>query len=372
LKPERRILVLDGCRALAILSVMAFHYTVRWAPPLDPAGHLAAGAMFAGVWPLSFGWAGVEFFFVISGFVILMTLENTGSARAFLVRRFARIWPALIVATVITAAVVLAAGPADWRVNAYDLVDSIVLVGPNVVARVLHYQVKYVDGAYWSLWVEVRFYLLAVVVYYATRGWFLAFWLGLQAIAFAIWLLWPTEIADLLLFPNFLPYFTLGICIYKLYGGVERGLASAGAVIAASAILFNALSGNFDYGAQDVGLAGERLTFAGINLLILALFWLFLIDARIVSVLASRPAVRLGQASYSLYLLHQHLGVTIIRLGIGVGIPYLAMLPVTVALVIGLALLMFDFVETPAKRAIVAALGGSGAERIPRSGQGDR
>ena len=176
-QPEagRRILVLDGCRALAILCVMAFHYTVRWAPPADPDGHLAAGAMFADVWPLYFGWAGVEFFFVISGFVILMTLENTCSAREFIVRRFARIWPALIVATVITTAVVLVIGPSDWRASPYDFLDSILLVGPDVVARVFHYQVKYVDGAYWSLWVEVRFYLLALLAYYATRGRFLAF-----------------------------------------------------------------------------------------------------------------------------------------------------------------------------------------------------
>ena len=358
-KSERRILVLDGCRALAILSVMAFHYTVRWAPPADPDAHLASGALFADVWPLYFGWAGVELFFVISGFVIFLTLENTTSARDFIVRRFARIWPALIVATVITASVVLAIGPADWRVNAYDFVDSILLVGPNVIARVLHFQVKYVDGAYWSLWVEVRFYVLAVAMYYATRGKFLAFWTGLQLGAFALSLVWPGELLDLFLFPRFLPYFTLGICIYKLYSGAERRVALLGAGIAAGVILFNALSGQFDNAPLGSAIEGERLKFAAINLAIFALFWLFLTDSRITSVLASRPVVRLGQASYSLYLLHQNLGVTIIRVGIGLGLPYLAMLPITISLIVGLAILMFDFVETPAKRAIVSALSAS-------------
>lgn len=367
-QPEagRRILVLDGCRALAILCVMAFHYTVRWAPPADPNGHLAAGAMFADIWPLYFGWAGVEFFFVISGFVILMTLENTCSARDFIVRRFARIWPALIVATVITTAVVLAVGPADWGASTYDVVDSILLVGPDVVARVLHYQVKYVDGAYWSLWVEVRFYVAALLLYYATRGRFLAFWIGLQVTVFAISLRWRAEILDVFLFPKFLPYFTLGICMYKLYGGVERRLAWFGAAVAAGAALFGAFAGDFDMGLPGVAIAGERLTFAGINLAMFALFGLFLIESRVVHLLASRPAVRLGQASYSLYLLHQCLGVTIIRVGIGLGLPYLAMLVFTVAVMIGLALAMYDFVETPAKRAIVRALGPPPVQPVPR------
>ena len=335
---------------------MAFHYTVRWAPPADSDAHLAPGALFANVEPLYYGWVGVELFFVISGFVILMTLENTSNGRDFVVRRFARIWPALIVATLITSAVVMAVGPADWRVNAYDVIDSIVLVGPDIVQWVLHYDVRYVDGAYWSLWVEVRFYVLAVLVYYATRGRFLAAWIGFQVVAFATALLSPGAVFNALFFPKHLPYFTLGMCLYKLRGGEERKLAWLGVVIAAGAIMGGALSGSFDSGVPGVAIENERLALAGINLGIFVLLWLFLIDSRVIGVLASRPAVRLGQASYSLYLLHQNLGVTVIRVGIGMGIPYLAMLPITVALVIGLALLMLDLVEKPGKRAIIAAL----------------
>lgn len=69
-----RLPALDGVRGLAALSVMAYHY------------HL-----------FRLGWAGVDVFFVLSGFVItrrLMALRGHPRAmRTFYLRRAARIWP---------------------------------------------------------------------------------------------------------------------------------------------------------------------------------------------------------------------------------------------------------------------------------------
>src|SRR5205085_572899 len=97
----QRLKVLDSFRALAIFCVMSYHYTVRWAAPHDPTPHLAPGAMFNGT-ALQYGWIGVEFFFAISGFVILMTLERCHSMADFFVRRVARLWPALFVAATLS------------------------------------------------------------------------------------------------------------------------------------------------------------------------------------------------------------------------------------------------------------------------------
>src|SRR5262250_3203475 len=78
--PKSRLEELDVLRGLAALAVVVFHYS----------GH--ATRYFTG-FPFHFtvGLHGVELFFVISGFVIFMTLERTARLRDFAVSRFSRL-----------------------------------------------------------------------------------------------------------------------------------------------------------------------------------------------------------------------------------------------------------------------------------------
>ena len=178
---RNRIAVLDGYRALAILSVLAFHYTIRWAAPYDPRAHLPFGNIFNGFIPFEYGWLGVEFFFVIPGFVIFTTLERCLNIGDFVCRRFAPLWPALLAAATLTTVVISLTGPTDWLVKYFDYVTSISLVDPSFVSGLLnHPGIKWVDGAYWSLWVEIRFYAWAAVAYLALRSNFVRFCLMFQ------------------------------------------------------------------------------------------------------------------------------------------------------------------------------------------------
>jgi len=94
---------LDGLRAVAVLSVVGYHY---------------------GMFGLSGGFLGVDLFFVLSGFLITSLLiaeaDSTGrvNLKAFWVRRFKRLMPAAIVT--ITAVAIWAA----FEVDALQL-DSI-------------------------------------------------------------------------------------------------------------------------------------------------------------------------------------------------------------------------------------------------------
>ena len=72
-REARRLHSLDALRGLAALGVVAYHY-------LDQ--------------PAYYGLLGVELFFIISGFVILMTLERVPSLLQFAIGRAARLYPA--------------------------------------------------------------------------------------------------------------------------------------------------------------------------------------------------------------------------------------------------------------------------------------
>ena len=90
---QRRIDYLDGLRGIAILLVVLFHYC---GPVYAEIVKCDSGPFIPLV---AHGWVGVQLFFLISGFVILMTLEKCRSVSQFLYNRWIRLFPAMLIAT---------------------------------------------------------------------------------------------------------------------------------------------------------------------------------------------------------------------------------------------------------------------------------
>lgn len=141
-----RIAPLDGLRGLAVLAVILYHGTV-FEPP--SAG---AGAVFRAV--ARFGWAGVDLFFVLSGFLITRILAETRGAsnyfRVFYARRFLRIFPLYYVSLLLLVLLFrVGAGESAW----YWLYASNVKVTLDgwPAAPLSHF---------WSLAVEEQYYLV--------------------------------------------------------------------------------------------------------------------------------------------------------------------------------------------------------------------
>jgi peptidoglycan/LPS O-acetylase OafA/YrhL len=84
-----RIAPLDGLRGLAVLAVILYHASLFEPPSAGAAAVLRAAARL--------GWAGVDLFFVLSGFLITRILADSRGAlnyfRVFYARRFLRIFP---------------------------------------------------------------------------------------------------------------------------------------------------------------------------------------------------------------------------------------------------------------------------------------
>lgn len=128
---------IDAVRFAAALMVAAFHLTWR-----DPATAESAWA----------GWAGVQVFFVVSGFVIANSANNTTPIE-FLRSRALRLYPAAWVCAVLSVLVLLMT-PQEEIDLARRFVASFVLapVGP------------FLASAYWTLPVELAFYALVFVL----------------------------------------------------------------------------------------------------------------------------------------------------------------------------------------------------------------
>ena len=158
-RPLPRLYAVDGIRLVAALMVALHHYagTTR----VDQPGNAIWGRPVSEIMPTvfrfaSFGWVGVEIFFVISGFVICMSCWGR-TPKDFFVSRVVRLYPAYWVAVAFTVAVLVAL-PGVWRrPQGRDILLNLTMLQSGS-------GVRNVDVVYWTLWSELRFYLLFMIV----------------------------------------------------------------------------------------------------------------------------------------------------------------------------------------------------------------
>lgn len=94
LRARGRLTELDALRGVGALCVLIFHYSTRFHELFPQASHV----------PFSFpgGNYRVLLFFTISGFAIFFTLDRIRTVADFIVNRFARLYPAYLVAMLMT------------------------------------------------------------------------------------------------------------------------------------------------------------------------------------------------------------------------------------------------------------------------------
>jgi peptidoglycan/LPS O-acetylase OafA/YrhL len=158
---NRRRTEIDGLRGLAILMVVGYHYFARW-PQIVPYADTYAN------FPLfKFGNLGVELFFMISGYVIFMTLNATPDIKQFLWKRWIRLFPAMAVASalIFLSASFLPDRPGSAP-RAVDLIPGLFFIEEHWINKFFGINARSLEGAFWTLYVEVRFYLMVSVLYF--------------------------------------------------------------------------------------------------------------------------------------------------------------------------------------------------------------
>ena len=202
--------MLDGLRLCAALGVVAYHFTA-FESGVRRAWGVPATEAFPGLTQVtSYGWLGVELFFLISGFVICMSCWGR-DAGAFFRSRVTRLFPAYWAAVLITFTVVALFSTEYRRVSVTDLLLNLTMMQRPLGADA-------VDGVYWTLWVEACFYFLfaAVVWRGLTRHRVIVFcYLWLVAAILATPAHQP--LVDALVQPGYAPYFIAGIALYLVH-----------------------------------------------------------------------------------------------------------------------------------------------------------
>lgn len=324
---------LDLLRLVAALSVVAFHIFFRGAAA---DGYLAAG--YPAVAPVAiYGYLGVNLFFLISGFVIAWSAEGRRWDE-FAIARFVRLYPGFVACMTVTF-LALVALPHP------QLPATLAQYGANLTMFSPALGLPFMDGAYWSIVLELVFYgwmTLALMT-----GLFPRYKLELVAGWLALSLLNETLLGSgavrLALVTEYAPYFAAGILMRHIQ---VHGRSSEAMLLLAGAFLLSC--GTMQH-AQHWMLVryGAALTFNAMMVANVVLFALMAATVRWGSALAASPwTYAAGALTYPLYLLHQHIAYTVIdRLAPLVGRWTAA--AIAVAGILALAWLVWRCVERP-------------------------
>lgn len=297
---------LTSLRFLAALGVFFYHvpdFTTGQRNHFLQAGHL-----------------GVSFFFVLSGFILAYNYTDRlrritwASLRSFYIARFARVYP--VHALTLLLAVPMAA--ADGQL--YDGLKCLVIGVLNAGLLQSFYPKKHVffsfNSVSWSVSVEAFFYLvfpflcmiirpprnaklffpITVALLLAVRTW-PSHWAQGRFSEDAVF--WISDVFP----PSRLAEFILGILLYHLFSRAPMSPSGSGRLLFASMEWL--LAGSMAAVLLVPGLAWQ-LDRSVLTLLMGLIVLVFAYGAGLLSRLLSLPqAVLLGEASYSLYMLHR-------------------------------------------------------------------
>lgn len=333
--PDRqRILALDGLRGLAALTVVFYHYTTRYTELYGPR---------EGLW-FQFPWGqyGVRLFFVISGFVIFMTVDRMENLWQFIASRFARLYPVFWVSMGLTYAVIKWTDLPKRQISGVDALWNLTMV-PGM------HGAQSIDGAYWSLRYELSFYIVMGLI------------LGLGLRRFALAIMAAIVVASSLgqrqisihlygesgtlniwdFHPYWFSMFLIGMTLYDMR---QRFRWWHGALLV---LCFGEIAlQQFAWEMKDASHPGwPYLAVIGISAAAV-----FATSRWRVPGLSSRPVVFLGVISYSWYLIHQNVGFAIIRWVEARGGHVMLGIAVAFVSCIGIAFGLTKLFEQPANR----------------------
>jgi peptidoglycan/LPS O-acetylase OafA/YrhL len=343
---QHRLPHLDGLRGLAIVAVVLYHCYSRW--PDVPSLYTPV---------FSKGFMGVQLFFLLSGFLIFMSLETSSSLLNFVYRRWLRLFPAMVVASwliVVTSPYLY--NRVEGLPGSWDALPGLLFMDPHWLRDYFHLNVTGpLEGDFWTLFTEVKFYLLFGTAFFLMRRRAVFVLAALSAGGLAVYLLeqrgvsfdsgWASRAAFAVsdeLNLRCYGWFAAGAFFYLYFETGKRGPLAASVGCAAIGVAANAGPGAW----EDVGF------FSGVYLIFVTpFFW-----SAAKRFFSRRECAFFGFISYPLYLIHENTSWAILRRlnDAFPGIPDRLVPLFPIALTCGIAWLIAAFME-PMGRQLFAA-----------------
>jgi len=333
---------LDALRGIAALMIVLYHFATVRPNPIH-----------------AFYWAdtGVDMFFIISGFVIFMSINKVRNVKDFAISRFSRLFPSYWFCLTITAIIQVIALKLNFVHNTSTQISWLKYIS-NLTMFQRYFGYTNIDGPYWTLIIEMLFYVGIAILFKFNRIKNI-FCIGclLVSISFINDYLgitvpdWP--FSKILLWIPIIKYISLffaGILFYKLIKQEGNKLKLYLTILACYLVQIKIYS--------NVPITGhDRYIIHSIVLALIFVVFILFINQKL-SFITNNVTLFFGKISYSLYLIHQYIGANILLAGFEriLHLPILASIPIAFIIVIFIAYLINKFIEVPGGKYLNATL----------------
>lgn len=319
---------LDLLRGTSALLIVLYHWTYRFN---ENTLNVNDGLRLNYPIEIPFGCAAVVTFFMLSGFLVGKYVSSVQKDKAvgYFGGRLIRLYPTFWVGVCLTQSLMILL----WPAAAVSFVDFI--LNFTMLPAVLH--VKSVDGAYWTMQIEIIFsviFSIVILIRSVKLRWlFLNVW---QFLCLGLYILMNGKIpgiATIVLISPFSYMFLGGIAIYNIvfgnrniYAYILLTISTIGCFILSETIAHLL----FFLGTGIILICTKRIDFfiKESNVFVKAIKWV-------------------ASISYPLYLIHQMIGFAIIRLFYNYGITSEFILVIAFLCCSALAWLIHKYIEMP-------------------------
>ena len=324
---QNRFQELDALRGIAALMVVLFHYTMK-----RPEAELG----------FKLGTTGVDLFFIISGFVIFMSLTKAKTSLDFVINRVSRLYPTYWTCVTFTFVLI-----AFFALKNHEAIPLKQYVG-NMTMFQYYLGITDLDGPYWTMIIEMIFYIGIVLLFHFKALKYLnpiGITLSLTVIVLTTFFYNSTTQWFLKYIPllQYVPLFLAGTIFYKSYTQKSK-LIENYALLLFCLICQIAM---FKYCGRSRSVISQS-QYASMLIVYFGLFVLF-INGKL-GFIVSKATLFLGKISFALYLIHQYVSIRLI-------LPllidkyhfnfWIASLLIALPIVIILATLVTYFVDIP-------------------------
>ncbi len=329
---KKRYKELDSLRGIAALAVILFHYTMGRTESL-----------------LGFklGTTGIDLFFIISGFVIFMSLNNINNSREFIANRISRLYPTYWASVTFTFSIIILYGIYKMDFSEVSIKEYL----GNLTMFQYYLNIDNLEAPYWTMIIEMVFYILMLTLFHFKLLKYidLIFVLLSTFTLFSLYYLTDNIIVNrifsIIPLMQYLPLFHAGTLFYRLVFKQEKPLKLYTLII----ICLITQIFLFNYS----GRSNQYINFWENAFMLTSYFLLFtLFLNNKLGFIVNRASLFLGKISFALYLIHQKISIEFIipilsnKLHINFWISSLIALIVSVTI----AAIITNYIEVPYSR----------------------
>lgn len=286
---KQRYEELDAIRGIAAFSVVMMHFIM--ATGTDSIVFKLGSTL-------------IDTFFILSGFVIFYSLESIQNYKEFIANRLSRLYPTYWACVTVTFLLVIFIALLKRNFSEVSIVQYI----GNLTMFQYYLKIPDLDGPYWTMIVEMLFYIVMLLLYYFKLLKYLdtiflsisillvsGIYLGANKHLLSSTFYWIPLL-------QFLPLFHAGIIFYKIITKQEKPLKSY------MLLLLCLLCQIFLY-----NYSGRSNMYANFNenaIMLVVYFILFILFVHHkLGFMVNRVSLYLGKISYALYLTHQKISL---------------------------------------------------------------